>query len=123
MVVKVKNISEARKKLADFEKQVSQLERQLEEAEDEKKTLNSTIHTLSKTENYDDLVEEVKKLKQREQSLLEYNNEQVEERRKVAAKLRWHKAFNKIFDNPLFEEYLKLEKKYNDLKGIKDDEI
>lgn len=87
MIVKVETLAEARKNLAEFEKQVKELEEQLKEAEKENRIMAATVNTMNKIGTYDELIEEVKKLKRREQGLLEYNNEQVERRREIAAEL------------------------------------
>ncbi len=88
MVVKVKTLAEARKNLNEFEKQVHQLEEKLEEAAKEHRIMAATVNLMNKIGSYDELLEEVKRLKRREQELLEYNNEQIEKRRTISAELK-----------------------------------
>lgn len=122
MVIKVKTLAEARNKILELEKQVEQLDDDLVEAEKENRTMAAVVNLMNKIGSYDELLEEVKKLSRRAHDLQEYNNEQVEARRKLADNLKHYKTLNEMIEKTLLREYVKLERKYNKLKGISEDD-
>ncbi len=56
-----------------------------------------------------ELEEEIERLNQRVQDLLEANNRELERRRKAEQTAEYHVKFNGLMNGPLFEAYIKLE--------------